>query len=181
MLPLKFRLDFFAILLFHRVIYETVAIKLPEYIKLARPSALRSSHRDPLTYTSTVRPRVITKTKKKSTKYKKAINLPKKQNKKSKKVKHKPKAKINKKTKKTSFFKKRKIRENIYKDDKNQGDGEDFSEERVFSNSFFYRTHLQWNRLPFELKNIEEFSKFESKLKLHMWSFVPGHDNEEVM
>ena len=64
LLPLKFRLDFFAILLFHRVIYETVAIKLPEYIKLARPSALRSSHQDPLTYTSTVRPRVITKTKK---------------------------------------------------------------------------------------------------------------------
>ena len=98
---------------------------------------LRSSHQDPLTYTSTVRPRVIVKTKKKSTKHKKARNLPKKQNKKSKIVKHKPKAKNNKKPKKTSFFKKRKIRENIYKDDKIQCEDEDFSEERVFSNSFF--------------------------------------------
>ena len=104
--------------------------------------------------------------------------MPKKQNKKTKIVKHKPKAKINKKTKKKSFFKKRKIRENIFKDDKNQSD-EDFSEEKVFSNSFFYKTHLQWNSLPFELKNVKEFSNFESKLKFHMWNLVPGLDNEE--
>ena len=58
-----------------------------------------------------------------------------------------------------------------------QSDDEDFSEERVFSNSFFYRTHLQWNSLPFELKNIKEHSKFESKLKVHMWNLIPGHNN----
>ena len=79
LLPLKIRCDYFAILLFHRIIYETVAIKLAEYINLARPSVLRSSHQDPLSYTSSVRPRVIIKSKSKSTKSKKANNLPKKQ------------------------------------------------------------------------------------------------------
>ena len=54
LLPLKVRLDFFAILLFHKIIHRTTVIKLPSYIVLVPPTNLRSSHNDPLTFTSQI-------------------------------------------------------------------------------------------------------------------------------
>ena len=42
LLPLKFRLDLFAILLFHEIIHRTVAIELPTYIRLVPKTTLRS-------------------------------------------------------------------------------------------------------------------------------------------
>ena len=61
LLPLRIRLDFFAILLFHRIIHGTVPIKLPSYITLVPLSNLRSSHNDPLTFRSLIQPRIVRK------------------------------------------------------------------------------------------------------------------------
>ena len=38
-----------------------------------------------------------------------------------------------------------------------------------FSNSFFIRTLNQWNELPLDLREINNFDKFESALKEHLW------------
>ena len=38
-----------------------------------------------------------------------------------------------------------------------------------FANSFFYRTHLSWNRLPLAIREIECPLMFKSKLKVHLW------------
>ena len=37
------------------------------------------------------------------------------------------------------------------------------------SKSFFYRAHLAWNRLPFQIRNIESESSFKSALTKHLW------------
>ena len=50
-------------------------------------------------------------------------------------------------------FNKYKARENIYIDDSSTA--EDFSENKVLTTSFFYKTHIQWNNLPLEVKIIE--------------------------
>ena len=61
LLPLRLRLDFFAILLFHKILHKTVPIELPAYISLAPETNLRSSHRDPLTFLSSIKPRITKK------------------------------------------------------------------------------------------------------------------------
>ena len=61
LLPLKVRLDLFAILLFHQIIHKTVVIKLPVYITLAPKTTLRYSHTDPLTFKSLIEPIIIKK------------------------------------------------------------------------------------------------------------------------
>ena len=61
MLPLKHRLDFVAIALFHKIIHQQIFIKLPTYIQLVPPSNLRISHRDPLTFESRIKPRIFRK------------------------------------------------------------------------------------------------------------------------
>ena len=40
----------------------------------------------------------------------------------------------------------------------------------AFANSFFYRTHLSWNKLPVAIRAIDSPDEFKSKLKAHMWS-----------
>ena len=35
--------------------------------------------------------------------------------------------------------------------------------------SFFYRTHLAWNRLPLQIRNIESQLAFKSALTKHLW------------
>ena len=37
----------------------------------------------------------------------------------------------------------------------------------AFANSFFYRTHLLWNRLPYELREIDSLVSFKKRLKLY--------------
>ena len=69
MLPLKHRLDYFAILLFHKIIYKQVAIEFPSYITLISQTTLRTSHKDQLSYESSVKPRIIKKH------YQRKINL----------------------------------------------------------------------------------------------------------
>ena len=36
--------------------------------------------------------------------------------------------------------------------------------------SFFYRTHMIWNELPLELRNVESMSEFRSKVENNLWS-----------
>ena len=40
----------------------------------------------------------------------------------------------------------------------------------TFASSFFYRSHLLWNELPFDLRSIECPLKFKASLKLYLWS-----------
>ena len=40
----------------------------------------------------------------------------------------------------------------------------------AFASSFFYRSHLSWNELPFEIRAIQCPVKFKSSLKAHLWS-----------
>ena len=41
---------------------------------------------------------------------------------------------------------------------------------QVFNNSFFPRTYMAWNWLPIEIKMIENYDTFQSKLKEHLWT-----------
>ena len=40
----------------------------------------------------------------------------------------------------------------------------------TFASSFFYRSHLLWNELPFEIRSIQCPIKFKRILKSHLWS-----------
>ena len=40
---------------------------------------------------------------------------------------------------------------------------------RNFENTFFYRTHLAWNRLPLELRQIQSSSKFKEETIKFLW------------
>ena len=40
--------------------------------------------------------------------------------------------------------------------------------------SFFYRTDLLWNKLPYETREIESPSLFKKSLTNHLWNYVPG-------
>ena len=42
----------------------------------------------------------------------------------------------------------------------------------VFKKSFFFRTHLRWNELPSDLKNVNETNDFAIKLKHYMWDII---------
>ena len=39
----------------------------------------------------------------------------------------------------------------------------------AFANSFFYRVHLLWNKLPFELREIKRPDRFKSLLRKHLF------------
>ena len=43
------------------------------------------------------------------------------------------------------------------------------STKRGFANSYFYRTHLSWNRLPLVLREIFRPSEFKQKLLQYIW------------
>ena len=163
LLPLRLRLDLFAILLFHKILHKTVPIELPAYIALAPETNLRSSHRDPLTFLSLIKPRITRKV----THNKKILKTTR-----SRKVKS-VKTKVKKfKRKKKKSLKKYRARENIYIDDSSTA--EDFSENKVLTTSFFYKTHIQWNNLPLEVKIIENYDNFKIKLEEHLWDNIMG-------
>ena len=75
LLPLRVRLDFFAILLFHKIIHKTIGIDLPSYLTLVPQTVLRSSHTDPLTFRSLIKPRITKRVIKKTKKFTKKINV----------------------------------------------------------------------------------------------------------
>ena len=41
-----------------------------------------------------------------------------------------------------------------------------------FKNSYFYRVHLEWNKLPLELRIIEDYDSFQINLKEHIWELI---------
>ena len=43
--------------------------------------------------------------------------------------------------------------------------------------SFFYRTHLLWNELPYEIRGIESPSQFKISLISHFWDHVQRDSN----
>ena len=40
----------------------------------------------------------------------------------------------------------------------------------AFINSFFYRSHLEWNKLDFSLRQVTEPETFKAHLKMHIWA-----------
>ena len=165
-------------------------IGLPNYIQLVPPTTLRSSHKDPLMFESIIKPRYTKKyTKKLCNKIK---HNPKSKNKVTKQItkvnsvkNNKSKKVVTKHTKKKSksfkTFKKRIKNERIYVDDKSKksdkNDSDEFTDNTIFSSSYFYRTHLQWNNLPLELRIIEDYEKFKIELECHLWDvLLNSHD-----
>ena len=52
------------------------------------------------------------------------------------------------------------------------------STKRGFANSYFYRTHLSWNRLPLVLREIIRPSEFKQKLLQFIWDEFVNIDPE---
>ena len=77
---------------------------------------------------------------------------------------------IKRRCKKSHFLKKYRTKENIYIDDKN--DTDEFVENKILANSYFYRTHIQWNNLPIEIKSIENYDHFKITLEEHLWKSI---------
>ena len=42
----------------------------------------------------------------------------------------------------------------------------------AFKYGFFYRTHLEWNKLPFEIRKGENLDNFKELLKKHIWKII---------
>ena len=48
------------------------------------------------------------------------------------------------------------------------------------SKSYFYRAHLAWNRLPFELRNIGSPGKFKNEAIDYLWKELLGRINDGI-
>ena len=75
-----------------------------------------------------------------------------------------------KKRKTKNKFKARKKNEIIYKNDDNHSD--EFTENNVFKNSFFFRTHMLWNILPLQIKIVESYELFKKELEGYLWDNI---------
>ena len=58
----------------------------------------------------------------------------------------------------------------------------------ALGNSFFYRTHLIWNNLPFDIRNISDHTKFKDALIKQLWCDIStnlvssaGSDKEDLL
>ena len=47
---------------------------------------------------------------------------------------------------------------------------------KAFKNSYFYRTHIQWNNLPLEVKVTDNNETFKIKLEAHLWDMILDTD-----
>ena len=52
------------------------------------------------------------------------------------------------------------------------------SSRSVFENSFFYRTHLKWNELPLELREITSPSTFKEHVIRYLWDTLDPNESE---
>ena len=43
----------------------------------------------------------------------------------------------------------------------------------AFANSYFYRVHILWNKLPLELREVDCPKKFKTLLKCHLFTIIP--------
>ena len=48
----------------------------------------------------------------------------------------------------------------------------EIGEYQTFKNTYFYRSYLAWNNLPFELRKITNPKMFKTKLKKHIWKEI---------
>ena len=46
------------------------------------------------------------------------------------------------------------------------------TQNNALSRSFFYRTHLLWNQIPLEIRQITSLSLFKSEVTKHLWKLV---------
>ncbi len=46
------------------------------------------------------------------------------------------------------------------------------TQNNALSRSFFYRTHLLWNQLPLEIRQITSLSQFKSEVTKHLWKLA---------
>ena len=54
---------------------------------------------------------------------------------------------------------------------------------QVFSDSYFQRTYLNWNRLPLSVRTVTDTTTFENKLVDHLWEELleqPDPDDNEI-
>ena len=58
----------------------------------------------------------------------------------------------------------------IYKNNDTHDD--EFSENSVFKNSFFFRTHILWNILPLRIKIIEDYDLFKKEVEGFLWDSI---------
>ena len=75
-----------------------------------------------------------------------------------------------KKHKVKNKFKNFKKSEMIYKNDDQHSD--EFTENSVFKNSFFFRTHILWNMLPLQIKIVENYELFKKELEGYLWDGI---------
>ena len=112
LLPLSSLFAFNDIILFHKIIYELIPIKLPNYLSFYNGSTrLRSSHLDSLSIVSSLQP---------------------------------------------SRF-----------------------NEVYLKKSFYYRTHTEWNALPYDIRNISNSVQFKTALDKHFWKHILDSDETD--
>ena len=51
---------------------------------------------------------------------------------------------------------------------------------RNFTNSYFYRAHLAWNRLPLQIRDIEIQSEFKTALINYLWNEISAIDRHSI-
>ena len=48
-----------------------------------------------------------------------------------------------------------------------------------FAQGFFFRTHVKWNHIPFEIKSANNVSDFHNLLSKHMWENILSRNANE--
>ena len=48
----------------------------------------------------------------------------------------------------------------------------EFENLKEFQNSYFYRAHLEWNKLPLTLRVVEDYDIFIDHLKKYLWTVL---------
>ena len=51
---------------------------------------------------------------------------------------------------------------------------------RNFSNSYFYRAHLAWNRLPLQIRDIETKTEFKTAVTKYLWNEISVGDRQNT-
>ena len=49
-----------------------------------------------------------------------------------------------------------------------------------FCGSFFYKTHLQWNKLPYEIECIDNYEHFKIKLEEYLWEDILDLEDDSI-
>ena len=65
------------------------------------------------------------------------------------------------------------IKPRVVRRTKNNNDNRpEFENLKEFQNSYFYRAHLEWNKLPLTLRVVEDYDKFIDHLKKYLWTVL---------